>query len=167
MTKLTIWGGAGEHGRSSYLLQGKESCILLDCGVKKEGKGEYPLLDAAVIPQLQAVFLSHAHEDHSMALPLLYKYGYKGKVWTTRDTFRQLPGYFEAWSRYTAAESAGLPYGDEDKQAMEFMFLDEQAGPRLAERCTRPACAVGAKRTSGWCGMACPVMGGEEDLLLR
>ncbi|WP_379142951.1 MBL fold metallo-hydrolase [Paenibacillus sp. sgz500992] len=130
MTKLTIWGGAGEHGRSSYLLQGKEACILLDCGVKKEGKGEYPLLDAAVIPQLQAVFLSHAHEDHSMALPLLYKYGYKGKVWTTRDTVRQLPGYFEAWSRYAAAESARLPYGDEDKQAMEFMFLDEQAGPR-------------------------------------
>lgn len=46
MSTLTIWGGAGEHGRSSYLLQDKDgqSGILLDCGVKKEGPGEYPCL---------------------------------------------------------------------------------------------------------------------------
>lgn len=38
MSILTIWGGAGEHGRSSYLLQNKDgqSGILLDCGVKKK-----------------------------------------------------------------------------------------------------------------------------------
>lgn len=38
MSTLTIWGGAGEHGRSSYLLQNKDgqSGILLDCGVKKK-----------------------------------------------------------------------------------------------------------------------------------
>lgn len=135
--------------------------------MKKEGKGEYPLLDAAVIPQLQAVFLSHAHEDHSMALPLLYKYGYKGKVWTTRDTFRQLPGYFEAWSRYTAAESAGLPYGDEDKQAMEFMFLDEQAGPRTWLN-VAPGLRVQWGRTGHLAGAVWLALEWEEDgLLLR
>ncbi|MFD1906136.1 hypothetical protein ACFTAO_26280 [Paenibacillus rhizoplanae] len=35
MTKLTIWGGAGEHGRSAYLLSGDGYRLLLDCGVKK------------------------------------------------------------------------------------------------------------------------------------
>lgn len=44
MSRLTIWGGAGEHGRSSYLLQGKDSRngILLDCGVKKKAPVNTP-----------------------------------------------------------------------------------------------------------------------------
>ncbi|MEK4197064.1 MBL fold metallo-hydrolase [Paenibacillus odorifer] len=132
MSTLTIWGGAGEHGRSSYLLQGKDSRngILLDCGVKKEGPGEYPLLDTDIIPHLQAVFLSHAHEDHSIALPLLYKHGYRGKVWTTRSTSLQLPDYFEAWDKYVAAQSASLPYREIDKQSIQFMYLEEHVCPQ-------------------------------------
>ncbi|MGE7615592.1 MBL fold metallo-hydrolase [Paenibacillus sp. NPDC101420] len=132
MSTLTIWGGAGEHGRSSYLLQNKDgqSGILLDCGVKKEGPGEYPLLDIDIIPHLQAVFLSHAHEDHSIALPLLYKYGYSGKVWTTKATVKQLPDYFEAWDKYVAAQSASLPYGEIDKQSIQFMYLEEHIPPQ-------------------------------------
>jgi predicted metal-dependent RNase len=132
MTRLTIWGGAGEHGRSSYLLQGKNSQhgILLDCGVKKEGPGEYPLLDTDIIPHLQAVFLSHAHEDHSIALPLLYKYGYTGKVWTTKATVEQLPDYFDAWDKYVASQSAQLPYEEKDKQAIQFMYLEEHVPPQ-------------------------------------
>lgn len=133
MSTLTIWGGAGEHGRSSYLLQNKDgqSGILLDCGAKKEGPGEYPLLDTDIIPHLQAVFLSHAHEDHSIALPLLYKYGYSGKVWTTKATVKQLPDYFEAWDKYVAAQSASLPYGEIDKQSIQFMYLEEHIPLRL------------------------------------
>ncbi|OMC96080.1 MBL fold metallo-hydrolase, partial [Paenibacillus odorifer] len=132
MSRLTIWGGAGEHGRSSYLLQGKDSRngILLDCGVKKEGPGEYPLLDKDIIPHLQAVFLSHAHEDHSIALPLLYKHGYRGKVWTTRSTSLQLPDYFEAWDKYVAAQSAPLPYEETDKEAIQFKYLEEHVSPQ-------------------------------------
>jgi predicted metal-dependent RNase len=132
MSTLTIWGGAGEHGRSSYLLQDKvgKAGILLDCGVKKEGPGEYPLLDTDIIPHLQAVFLSHAHEDHSIALPLLYKYGYSGKVWTTKATVKQLPDYFEAWDKYVAAQSASLPYGEIDKQSIQFMYLEEHISPQ-------------------------------------
>lgn len=132
MTTLTIWGGAGEHGRSSYLLQDKDgrSGILLDCGVKKVGQGEYPLLDTDIIPHLQAVFLSHAHEDHSIALPLLYKYGYTGKVWTTKATAQQLPSYFEAWDKYVAAQSIRLPYEEEDKNAIQFMYLEEHVMPQ-------------------------------------
>ena len=83
MIKLNVWGGAGEHGRSAYLLSGSLYRLLLDCGVKKEGNGEYPLIEPAVVPQLDAVLLSHAHEDHSVAIPLLYKLGYTGEVWTT------------------------------------------------------------------------------------
>lgn len=69
MTKLRIWGGAGEHGRSCYVFEGKQHRVMLDCGVKKEGTGQYPVFPPQVAERLTAVLLSHAHEDHSMALP--------------------------------------------------------------------------------------------------
>ncbi|VTR36305.1 Ribonuclease TTHA0252 [Actinobacillus pleuropneumoniae] len=74
-----MWGGAGEHGRSAYLLSGSQVHLLLDCGVKKEGAGDYPLIQQEQVPKLDAVFLSHAHEDHSVAIPLLYRLGYEGR----------------------------------------------------------------------------------------
>ncbi|SFF14930.1 RNA processing exonuclease, beta-lactamase fold, Cft2 family [Paenibacillus algorifonticola] len=125
--QLTIWGGAGEHGRSSYLLQYNEEAVLLDCGGKKEGGGQYPLISREVIPQLKAVFLSHAHEDHSMALPLLYKHGYEGEVWTSRVTAQQLPGYFQAWGRYARSQAAELPYRDEHIAAIRYAYLEERS----------------------------------------
>ncbi|ANY66883.1 hypothetical protein BBD42_10690 [Paenibacillus sp. BIHB 4019] len=127
MMQLTIWGGAGEHGRSSYLLQYKDEAVLLDCGGKKEGGGQYPLIRPEVIPQLKAVFLSHAHEDHSMALPLLYKHGYEGEVWTSRVTEQQLPGYFQAWRRYARSQAAELPYTDEHIAAIRYAYLEERS----------------------------------------
>ncbi|MGF7050213.1 putative metal-dependent RNase [Paenibacillus sp. DS2015] len=129
MTQLTIWGGAGEHGRSSYLLQHGEQALLLDCGGKKERGGQYPLIDEEVLPHLKAVFLSHAHEDHSMAIPLLYKHGFKGKVWTTRTTAQQLPVYFQAWSHYAYSQSINLPYNDQHIEAIDYVFLEDRSVP--------------------------------------
>lgn len=127
MTHLTIWGGAGEHGRSSYLLQHGEQAVLLDCGGKKEDGGQYPLIGEEVLPRLKAVFLSHAHEDHSMAIPLLYKHGFKGQVWTTRTTAEQLPVYFQAWSRYARSQSIDLPYDDRHIDAIDYVFLEDRS----------------------------------------
>ncbi|WP_240414915.1 MBL fold metallo-hydrolase [Paenibacillus periandrae] len=124
--QATVWGGAGEHGRSCYLIEQGQTRVLLDCGVKKEGAGEYPLCDENVVPQLNAVFLSHAHEDHSIAIPLLYTMGYTGEVWTTRATFEQLPSYFKAWKGYAASSHAELPYRDKDISAIQYKFIEEQ-----------------------------------------
>ncbi|WMT43086.1 MBL fold metallo-hydrolase [Paenibacillus sp. D2_2] len=125
--ELKIWGGAGEHGRSCYVLTGEQHRIMLDCGVKKEGTGQYPLLDVNLIPELTAVFLSHAHEDHSMALPLLYKHGYEGEIWTTRPTVSQLELYFANWGKYVAGRNGELPYEPEDISALRFRILEEEA----------------------------------------
>lgn len=131
MMELTILGGAGEHGRSSYLLQQGEQSLLLDYGVKKEGDGQYPITPDIdeMVASLQTVFLSHAHEDHCIALPLLYKHGYTGEVWTTRATVGQLPAYFEAWKRYTDHRSATRPYDDEDQQRIQFRYLEDIVPP--------------------------------------
>ncbi|ANS77337.1 hypothetical protein AWM70_19210 [Paenibacillus yonginensis] len=123
--KLHVWGGAGEHGRSCYLIAGERHRILFDCGVKKEDEGQYPLLDPEIIPQLTAVFLSHAHEDHSMALPLLYKQGYKGDIWTTKATVEQLSSYFASWGRYVKERGAERPYTEEHIAALKFRYLED------------------------------------------
>lgn len=128
--KLTVWGGAGEHGRSAYLLNGSQVHLLLDCGVKKEGAGDYPMIQQEQVPKLDAVFLSHAHEDHSVAIPLLYRLGYKGEVWTTRETAAQLTAYFTSWKEYSARVGAVLPYMEEDQLAIRYRYLEEE-GDRL------------------------------------
>ncbi|RUT45319.1 MBL fold metallo-hydrolase [Paenibacillus anaericanus] len=129
MIKLNIWGGAGEHGRSCYFFSGEQNRIMFDCGVKKEGEGIYPLLVAEEVPQLTVVFLSHAHEDHSIGLPLLYKHGYKGDIWTTRATAEQLKNYFDSWRRHVIRRGGELPYEDEHVGAITYRFLEDYASP--------------------------------------
>ncbi|MCM3174830.1 MBL fold metallo-hydrolase [Paenibacillus sp. MER 99-2] len=127
MIKLNVWGGAGEHGRSSYLLSGSTQRLLLDCGVKKGGAGEYPLLDKQIVPKLDAVLLSHAHEDHSVAIPLLYNLGYQGEVWTTRETREQLDTYFKAWRNNTERAGYAVPYEESDVQSIRYRYLEQEA----------------------------------------
>ncbi|MFC9711239.1 MBL fold metallo-hydrolase [Paenibacillus sp. NPDC056933] len=127
MIKLKVWGGAGEHGRSAYLLRGSRVQLLLDCGVKKEGAGEYPLIEPEIVKELDVVLLSHAHEDHSVAIPLLYRMGYEGEVWTTRETREQLDTYFRAWRRNMERAGHTLPYEEGDEQLIRYRFLEDEA----------------------------------------
>ena len=71
MSKIsfTALGGCNEVGRSSFLLDFGEK-VVLDRGVKLSPSGsEYPL---PVETNLDAVVISHAHLDHSGALPDLF-----------------------------------------------------------------------------------------------
>lgn len=129
MIKLHVWGGAGEHGRSCYRIESGQHSILLDCGGKKVDHGEYPLLEREAVPKLTAVFLSHAHEDHCAALPLLYKYGYTGVVWTTRATVQKLPASFASWQKFVESRGGRLPYEQKHIQAIKFRYLEDYAQP--------------------------------------
>ncbi|MET3938801.1 Cft2 family RNA processing exonuclease [Paenibacillus sp. PvP094] len=131
MIKLNVWGGAGEHGRSAYLLSGDGTHILMDCGVKKEGAGAYPLIQPELVSTLDAVLLSHAHEDHSVAIPLLYKMGYQGEVWTTRETREQLNTYFRAWRSNLERAGYELPYEETDVESIRYRYLEDQAKPGI------------------------------------
>lgn len=127
MLTTTIWGGAGEHGRSCYHVENSGISVLLDCGVKKSGVGEYPFIDASRIRDLSAVFLSHAHEDHSVGIPLLVELGYRGDVWTTRATISQLPGYFELWRKHVERLGGELPYDAETVGRIRYRCLEDAA----------------------------------------
>ncbi|OCT16669.1 hypothetical protein A8709_08325 [Paenibacillus pectinilyticus] len=129
MMHVEVWGGAGEHGRSCYWLGNERCSVVLDCGVKREGLGEYPLIDASRVAALDAVFLSHAHEDHSIAIPWLYSLGYTGVVWTTRITAEQLPGYYTSWGNYIHQQGGELPYTHEQLASVRYAFIEEAAAP--------------------------------------
>ncbi|WP_400164488.1 MBL fold metallo-hydrolase [Brevibacillus sp. TJ4] len=131
MFQVEVWGGAGEHGRSCYHVQFGQRSVLLDCGVKKGQKKEetYPKLDADKVRMLTTVFLSHAHEDHSMAIPLLYRHGYTGVVWTTRSTVRQLANYYAKWQQYVQDAGDELPYTSEHMEQVRYRFVEDMAPP--------------------------------------
>lgn len=87
--RVSFLGGAREVGRSCILVQTPESNVLLDCGVNvANDKNAYPYVTASEfnIQKLDAVVITHAHLDHSGFLPYLFKYGYKGPVYTTAPT---------------------------------------------------------------------------------
>ncbi|MCU6708659.1 MBL fold metallo-hydrolase [Paenibacillus sp. J5C_2022] len=130
MISARVWGGAGEHGRSCYCIQFRNDAVLLDCGVKKgKQQDHYPLMDEAMIGELSAVVLSHAHEDHSAAIPLLYRMGFGGEVWTTRATAGQLPHYYARWQRTERGATGVNAYADEHISQVRYRFMEEEAEP--------------------------------------
>ena len=84
--KFIFRGGAREVGRSCIELQTKGDRYLLDCGVKFTEDGfAYPqgLFD---VPDLDGVFLSHAHLDHSGGLPFFEHKDLRGPIFCTSQT---------------------------------------------------------------------------------
>lgn len=65
-------GGAGEVGGSSHLIDFGKTRILVDAGIKPDGRGSItPSFQRA--ERLDAAIITHAHLDHCGALPLLVK----------------------------------------------------------------------------------------------
>ena len=70
MLSFRALGGAGEVGGSSHLLDFGRSRVLVDAGIKPDGRG--PLApDFSSLEELDAAVITHAHLDHCGALPLL------------------------------------------------------------------------------------------------
>jgi metallo-beta-lactamase family protein len=88
--KITSHGAAGLVTGSCHHIKTKESEFLIDCGMFQglisEEKLNYE--DFKFDPNLiDFVILTHAHVDHCGRLPLLYKKGFRGKIFMTRPTY--------------------------------------------------------------------------------
>jgi KH/beta-lactamase-domain protein len=89
--RITALGGAQEVGRSAFLVQTRESNVLLDCGINPGSSRPFeafPRFDDPLfeLDSLDAVVISHAHLDHCGLVPFLYKYGYDGPVYCSAPT---------------------------------------------------------------------------------
>jgi Cft2 family RNA processing exonuclease len=65
-------GGAGEVGGSSHLLDFGKTRVLVDAGIKPDGRGPVTP-DFGGLDGLDAAVITHAHLDHCGALPLLVR----------------------------------------------------------------------------------------------
>lgn len=98
--------------------EGREWSFLVDCGMQqgevnaqKWNLGEWPFEPR----QLKFVVLTHAHIDHCGLLPTLYKRGFKGKVYCTRETAKLATLLLK-----DAARLSDLGYSAQDVDANEW-----------------------------------------------
>jgi metallo-beta-lactamase family protein len=85
--ELRFLGAARSVTGSCHQLTVGGRTVLLDCG-QIQGTRLDEELNRVPLPvgRVDAVVLSHAHIDHSGRLPLLYKQGFKGPIYTHRAT---------------------------------------------------------------------------------
>lgn len=85
--KITFLGAAQRVTGSCYLMETKEAKFLVDCGLF-QGNREANLenwQDFVFEPaKIDFVIITHSHIDHIGRLPLLYKRGFRGKIYATK-----------------------------------------------------------------------------------
>jgi metallo-beta-lactamase family protein len=89
MATIQFLGAAETVTGSMHLVTADDRQVLLDCGLF-QGLKPLRLRNWRDFPfdpkRLDAVVLSHAHIDHSGALPLLVRRGYRGPIYATSGT---------------------------------------------------------------------------------
>jgi metallo-beta-lactamase family protein len=92
--QLEFFGAAGEVTGSCHILRVGGRQLLLDCGMI-QGGAEPQRRNRMPFPfeasKIDAVVLSHVHIDHCGRLPLLYRRGYRGPVYTNPACAHLLP----------------------------------------------------------------------------
>lgn len=115
--RVTTLGCCREVGRAAFLLSTPESRVLIDCGEKPDNSNNTPYLyvpEIHPLSQLDAVVLTHAHLDHCALVPLLYKYGYDGPVYSTPPT-RDLSAMLQLdYLDVVSKEDRKIPYSSND-----------------------------------------------------
>ncbi|MEK7453175.1 MAG: MBL fold metallo-hydrolase [Patescibacteria group bacterium] len=90
MIKLKFCGGvAGSVTGACYLIETKNTKVLVDCGMFQGSKfTEFSNSDPFAFnpAEINAIIMTHAHIDHSGRLPKLVRDGFKGNLYGTGPT---------------------------------------------------------------------------------
>ncbi len=87
--RLTFYGAVKMVTGSNYLFETGKTKILVDCGLHQGSNfcERHNWEQFAYDPkEIDAVFVTHAHIDHTGRLPQLVKRGFRGKVYSTPPT---------------------------------------------------------------------------------
>lgn len=84
--KLTFIGADHEVTGSCHFLEIAGKKLAIDCGME-QGTDIYENEELpCAAAEIDYIFLTHAHIDHSGYLPLLYSHGFRGTVYATKAT---------------------------------------------------------------------------------
>lgn len=84
--KLTFIGADHEVTGSCHVLEAAGKRLAIDCGME-QGADIYENEELPFSPaDIDYIFLTHAHIDHSGYLPLMYSQGFRGTIFATKAT---------------------------------------------------------------------------------
>ncbi len=132
--EIEFVGAARTVTGSMHLVRTRHATVLLDCGLFQGRRREsfernrhLPL----PVDEIDVVVLSHAHIDHSGALPLLTRQGYDGPIYATHATrdlcsamLRDAAFIQEADARHINKEIAR---GELESELVEALYTEEDA----------------------------------------
>ncbi len=89
--RLTFWGAAQTVTGSMHLLELESGHkLLMDCGLYQGKRSKANEINSQLpydASSIDVVLLSHAHIDHSGLLPMLWKQGFRGRIYATFATY--------------------------------------------------------------------------------
>jgi len=100
MLTVDLQGGFGEKGRTSVLVSDADTSVMLDAGIKVGAADDtyHPQLMRPA-SQIDALFITHAHEDHIGALCWIVAQGYDGPIWMTAQTRQEMAATLGQYAR--------------------------------------------------------------------
>lgn len=121
--RLTFHGGAKEVTGANYLLESGETKILIDCGLiqgshyaERQNFEPFPYDPG----EISAVFITHAHIDHTGRLPKLVKEGFRGRIYSTEPT--------REFARHLLEDSVDILTREAKKHEREVFYEPETLG---------------------------------------
>lgn len=126
--KIHFLGGTKEVEGSCYLIECGNEKILIDCGLHQGGDDMDERNNHFDFnpKEISAVIITHAHVDHTGRLPILYKQGFRGKIYSTPPTkdFADLllVDAYGLMSRESEREKNQELYSLEDVQALDGLW---------------------------------------------
>jgi glyoxylase-like metal-dependent hydrolase (beta-lactamase superfamily II) len=99
--KVKIHGGVGEKGRTCIGVEQDGRRLLLDVGIDTSvarGPAYYPAITSGELRQLDAIIVTHAHEDHVAALGWCLANGFAGRVLMTAESAAEVDSTLAAYA---------------------------------------------------------------------
>lgn len=127
MTKLSFFGAAQEVTGSCFLIEDDKNKVLIDCGLfqsprfsNSKNNEPFPFDPKSI----DAIFITHAHVDHTGRIPKLIRQGFKGRIYSTLPTKDlaelMLKDSVGVLAKEAEREGEGVLYKEEDvDRAME------------------------------------------------
>lgn len=143
--QIDFIGAAQTVTGSKHLLRTKHANVLLDCGMFQGRRRESieHNRNLGVEPgTIDAVVLSHAHIDHSGALPVLVSQGYDGPIYTTPATRDLCAVMLEDAAMIQAADARYInklvDVGKSDMDRVEPLYTPDDVAKVMAQTIAVP-----------------------------